>query len=193
MRELKDLYLCLHCHSASTDAFHLLSGVQNCHPPGLETGAAQDSKLSGTSALGERVLLGSCALGNCLPRLLQVHFHVGFLKDKKLKCANSKLTYALLKFNSYGINCLELGPKKRYFQDKVLYHEFMIDVIYIYILTSHQFYLFLMFILFILRERESTQVWGGAERGRERIPGRLCPVSTESDLGLDLTNHEIGI
>ena len=31
----------------------------------------------------------------------------------------------------------------------------------------------------------------GRERGRERIPSRLHTVSTEPDVGLDLTNHEI--
>ena len=29
------------------------------------------------------------------------------------------------------------------------------------------------------------------ERGRERIPSRLCNVSAEPDVGLKLTNHEI--
>ena len=32
---------------------------------------------------------------------------------------------------------------------------------------------------------------GGAEREEERIPSRLCPVSTESDAGLELTNCKI--
>ena len=32
---------------------------------------------------------------------------------------------------------------------------------------------------------------GGAERERERLPRRLCAVSTEPDAGLNLTNHEI--
>ena len=38
---------------------------------------------------------------------------------------------------------------------------------------------------------------GGAERGRERereaerIPSKLCTVSMEPDMGLDLTNSEI--
>ena len=34
---------------------------------------------------------------------------------------------------------------------------------------------------------------GGArrERGRERIPSRLCTVITEPDVGLELTNREI--
>ena len=31
----------------------------------------------------------------------------------------------------------------------------------------------------------------GRERGRGRIPGKLCTVSTEPDEGLELTNHEI--
>ena len=29
------------------------------------------------------------------------------------------------------------------------------------------------------------------ERGRQRIPGRLCAVSTEPHMGLELTNLEI--
>ena len=32
---------------------------------------------------------------------------------------------------------------------------------------------------------------GGAERGRERIPSRLCAVSAEPDAGLAPMNHEI--
>ena len=32
---------------------------------------------------------------------------------------------------------------------------------------------------------------GGAERAGERIPSRLCTVSTEPNAGLELTNHEI--
>ena len=31
----------------------------------------------------------------------------------------------------------------------------------------------------------------GRERGRERIPSRLCAVNTEPDVGLEPTNHEI--
>ena len=31
----------------------------------------------------------------------------------------------------------------------------------------------------------------GSERGREGIPSRLRAGSTEPDVGLDLTNHEI--
>ena len=46
------------------------------------------------------------------------------------------------------------------------------------------------------REREGVHTHarasgGGAERGRERIPGRLRTVSAEPDVGLELTNHEI--
>ena len=36
------------------------------------------------------------------------------------------------------------------------------------------------------RQRERDR-----ERGRERISSRLCAVSAEQDMGLDLTNHEI--
>ena len=38
------------------------------------------------------------------------------------------------------------------------------------------------------RAREQAR---GRERGRERIPSRLCTVSTESDMGLELTHCEI--
>ena len=31
----------------------------------------------------------------------------------------------------------------------------------------------------------------GAERGRQRIPSRLLTDSTESDVGLEFTNHEM--
>ena len=42
------------------------------------------------------------------------------------------------------------------------------------------------------RERESTSKWKRVrERGRERIPSRLSTVSTEPNVGLKLTNHEI--
>ena len=34
--------------------------------------------------------------------------------------------------------------------------------------------------------------WGGADkRARERIPSRLCVVTTKPNAGFDLTNHEI--
>ena len=42
------------------------------------------------------------------------------------------------------------------------------------------------------RERERAQQLGrGRERGRERIPSRLCIVSSEPDSGLDPMNLEI--
>ena len=43
------------------------------------------------------------------------------------------------------------------------------------------------------RERERERMsWGGAEReAREKIPSRLCTVSTEPDVGLKLIDHEI--
>ena len=34
-------------------------------------------------------------------------------------------------------------------------------------------------------------IYCGVGRGGERIPSRLCTVSTEPDMGLDPTNHEI--
>ena len=51
----------------------------------------------------------------------------------------------------------------------------------------------LMFILFILseRERESKHEGGGVERGKERIPSRLHTFSTESEVGLEPMNCEI--
>ena len=49
---------------------------------------------------------------------------------------------------------------------------------------------FLMFILFILREREREREQGwGRKRRREKIPSRLHTVSTEPEVGLDLTNR----
>ena len=44
--------------------------------------------------------------------------------------------------------------------------------------------------MFIYFERDSTSR-GGAEREGERIPSRLCTISTEPDVGLELTNPEI--
>ena len=44
--------------------------------------------------------------------------------------------------------------------------------------------LFLMLYLFIFEGQ-------GRERERERIPSRLLAVSTEPNVGLELTNHEI--
>ena len=50
---------------------------------------------------------------------------------------------------------------------------------------------FLKVYLFILRGRTEQGRGRERERGRERIPSRLCAVSTEADVGLDTTNHEI--
>ena len=47
-----------------------------------------------------------------------------------------------------------------------------------------------MIICLFLRARESKQ-GRGRKRGRERIPSRLRSVSTEPDVGLELTNLEI--
>ena len=46
--------------------------------------------------------------------------------------------------------------------------------------------------MFMYFEKE-TEIRGGAERerGRERIPNRLCAVSAGPSAGLDLTNPEI--
>ena len=51
-------------------------------------------------------------------------------------------------------------------------------------------YLFFLSNLFILREKQSK--WGrGTERGRERNPNRLRPISVEPSAGLELINHEV--
>ena len=47
-----------------------------------------------------------------------------------------------------------------------------------------------------MRERENVRMWAheqgrGRERGRERIPSRLCTISEEPDVGLELPNCEI--
>ena len=51
----------------------------------------------------------------------------------------------------------------------------------------------MLIYLFILRERQREEGEGGRGRERwgDRISSRLCAVSTESDTGLDLTNHDI--
>ena len=40
-------------------------------------------------------------------------------------------------------------------------------------------------------DRERERVGRDRERGRERIPSRLCAVGMEPNLGLDLRNSEI--
>ena len=52
-------------------------------------------------------------------------------------------------------------------------------------------FFFLFIHLFQERERERVQAGRGRERGRERIPSRLRAVSTEPDVGLELTKREI--
>ena len=50
---------------------------------------------------------------------------------------------------------------------------------------------FLKVYLFILREREQSQVGEGQREEKERIPSRFRTVSTEPDMGLEPTNLEI--
>ena len=52
----------------------------------------------------------------------------------------------------------------------------------------------LFFSLYFEIERGRKRVWAGEgkrERGRERMASRLLTVSTEPNVGLDLTDHEI--
>ena len=62
-----------------------------------------------------------------------------------------------------------------------------------YIIKNHPelhknlIYFFNVYLLFEI-ERE----WGrGRERGRQRIPSRLCTVSTEPNMGLELMKREM--
>ena len=60
---------------------------------------------------------------------------------------------------------------------------------------SLNFFFFLMFIYFA-RERVQMCAWARAgerqtERGKERIPSKLCTLSAELGGGLDSRNHEI--
>ena len=49
-----------------------------------------------------------------------------------------------------------------------------------------------LFLKFIYFERETERAnRGRAERGRDRIPSRLCAVSTKPNVGLEITNCEI--
>ena len=50
---------------------------------------------------------------------------------------------------------------------------------------------FFFFNVYFLREKERECTGRDRERGRERIPSRLCAVSAEPDVGLKLANREI--
>ena len=50
------------------------------------------------------------------------------------------------------------------------------------------FFFFNVYLFIFERERASR---GGAEREEDRIPSRLCAVSAEFDVGLELENKEI--
>ena len=56
------------------------------------------------------------------------------------------------------------------------------------IFKQHFRVLCVFFFNLFLRERERRQ---GRERGRGRVPSRLFTVSTEPDMGLELTNHGV--
>ena len=61
------------------------------------------------------------------------------------------------------------------------------------LLVLRSFFLGNFFNVYLfLRESESKH-GRGRERGRERIPSRLCTVSSEPDVGLKLINYEIMI
>ena len=47
------------------------------------------------------------------------------------------------------------------------------------------------FLKLFLRRESSQASRGEAERERDRIPSRLCAVSAEPNMELELTNHEI--
>ena len=56
-------------------------------------------------------------------------------------------------------------------------------------LLGHKVFPFFMFILFILRDRAQA---GEGQTGREREnPSRLCAVSAEPEVGLDLTTRSM--
>ena len=48
-----------------------------------------------------------------------------------------------------------------------------------------------MFIYFQRKKEREHKHGRGRERGRERVPSRLCTVSTEPHMGLNLTNPEM--
>ena len=60
------------------------------------------------------------------------------------------------------------------------------------LLPSIFFFVVVVFNFFFLRERQRERTEEvQRERDRERVPSRLHTVSTESNTGLELTNHEI--
>ena len=53
-------------------------------------------------------------------------------------------------------------------------------------------YLFIYLFMYLFWERARACLWAGeGQRGRERIPSRLCTVDTGPDVALDLTDCEI--
>ena len=59
-------------------------------------------------------------------------------------------------------------------------------------LTCPMFLLFVCLFVHFERDRDSVSRGGAqGEEERERIPSRLCAVSTEPDAGLEAMNREI--
>ena len=74
---------------------------------------------------------------------------------------------------------------------------FVVTSGFVVVFLGHRAKIFISFsfsIKLLKKSRESMNVRGGErerESGRERIPDSLCTVSSEPDVGLEHTNHEI--
>ena len=77
-------------------------------------------------------------------------------------------------------------------KENALFHHVIENTYILKDISAFNNRLFVFLCLFFYFERERAQAEERQrERGRERIPSRLCTVSTESDVGLELTNCEI--